>query len=107
MVNIYSQSGHTRYGVKEYICDTNEDIDLLPLDDTPGSSALVIDSGALYILNSSHEWKKQGGEATATSVDTTEYETRIQELEEQVAALTTANNELTQKVADLEAVIAE
>jgi hypothetical protein len=51
---IYSNSGHTAYGVKEYICDTNTDVDLLPLDDTPGSSVLVIDSGDLYILNSKH-----------------------------------------------------
>ena len=62
---VYSNSGHTAYGVKEYICDTNADIDLLPLDDVPGSSALVIETGDIYILNSSHEWKQQGYSAAS------------------------------------------
>lgn len=87
---IYSNSGHTAYGIKEYICDTNADIDLLPLDETPGCSALVIDSGDLYILNSKHEWKRQGGGATNTT-DTSSFEKRIEELTQQVSELTALN----------------
>ena len=111
---IYSNSGHTAYGVKEYICDTNADVDLLPLDDTPGSSALVIDSGDLYILNSKHEWKQQGGGSSSGGGDTTALENKIKELEKtiesltkQVSELNTTNQELTQKVQELEDQIAE
>ena len=109
---IYSNSGHTAYGVKEYICDTNADVDLLPLDDTPGSSALVIDSGDLYILNSKHEWKRQGGGSNPSTPggDTSKLEAQIKELQKtvetltkQVSDLTAANQELVQKIEELEA----
>lgn len=94
---IYFNSGHTAYGVKEYICDTNADVDLLPLDDVPGSSALVIDSGDLYILNSKHEWKRQGSGNGSSSggSDTAELEVKIKELEEQQAALQEQVSQLT------------
>jgi hypothetical protein len=92
---IYSNSGHTAYGVKEYICDTNTDVDLLPLDDTPGSSVLVIDSGDLYILNSKHEWKKQGGGSSSGGGNTTALENKIKELEKTVESLTQQVSELT------------
>ena len=110
---IYSNSGHTAYGVKEYICDAAKDVDLLPLDDTPGSSALVIDSGDLYILNSKHEWKRQGGGGCGPSTpseDTSKLEAQIKELQKtvetltkQVSDLTAANQELVQKIEELEA----
>lgn len=95
---IYSNSGHTAYGVKEYICDTNADVDLLPLDDTPGSSALVIDSGDLYILNSKHEWKRQGGggnNPSTPSEDTSKLEAQIKELQKTVETLTKQVSDLT------------
>lgn len=111
---IYSNSGHTAYGVKEYICDTNADVDLLPLDDVPGSSALVIDSGDLYILNSKHEWKRQGGGSGSSSGDTAELEAKIKELEEQqatlqeqISQLTIANQELAAEVEKLKAELEE
>ena len=111
---VYSNSGHTAYGVKEYICDTNADIDLLSLDDTPGSSALVIETGDLYILNGSHEWKKQGGGSGNAGGSTTALEKKIKELEaqqkviqEQITGLTAANKELTDEVEKLKAELEE
>ena len=111
---VYSNSGHTAYGVKEYICDTNTDIDLLPLDDAPGSSALVIETGDIYILNSSHEWKQQGYSAASGGGSTATLEKKIKELEaqqkilqEQIAELTAANKELTDEVEKLRAELEE
>lgn len=52
MVNILSNSGHTGYGIKEFICDTVNDIQDLPVDVKPGSTAFVISTGTVYMINS-------------------------------------------------------
>lgn len=56
MVSIMSNSGHTGYGIKEFVCDTLDDIENLPIDVKPGSAALVISTGAIYMINSKGEW---------------------------------------------------
>ena len=56
MINILSNSGHTGYGIKEFVCDTPDDIQDLPVDVKPGSSAFVISTGAVYMINSQGEW---------------------------------------------------
>ena len=56
MVNILSNSGHTGYGIKEFVCDTVDDIQDLPIDVKPGSAAFVISTGTVYMINSQGEW---------------------------------------------------
>lgn len=41
----------------EFICDETSDIDTLPTDCQPGSSAFVIASSAVYMLNNQGVWK--------------------------------------------------
>ena len=43
---------------REFILDTEEDVQNLPESCAPGSAALVADGGAIYLLNASGEWKK-------------------------------------------------
>ena len=59
--NILSQSGHTAYGIREFVIDTDDDIENLPIDIPMGSAALSIESGNVFILNSKDEWKNVGG----------------------------------------------
>lgn len=58
---ILSQSGHTTYGIREFVIDTDNDIENLPIDIPMGSAALSIESGNVFILNSKDEWKNVGG----------------------------------------------
>ena len=58
MIGIMKNSGHTTYGLKEYVVDSESDIDLLPLDGVMGSSAFVIETGNVYMLNGKKEWVK-------------------------------------------------
>ena len=46
--------------IHEYIVDTETDIDNMPQSCT-GSSALVVESGNIYMVNASDEWAKFGG----------------------------------------------
>lgn len=46
--------------VCEYLCDSDSDVASLPTC-APSSTAIVIDSGALYIVNTSGKWAKFGG----------------------------------------------
>lgn len=58
MINISSQSGHTTYGLKEYILDTPEDLMDLPITDKAGSTAFIISTSQVYVINSKGEWKE-------------------------------------------------
>lgn len=58
MFAITGNSGHVAYGIKEFVCDTVADIDELPIDIAPGSTALVIDGTKVFMLNNQHEWKE-------------------------------------------------
>lgn len=89
MFTIYEQSGHTAYGIKRYICDTDSDVDELSIDDKVGSSAYVIDSGNMYFINSKGEWikkKTSSGSSTGSSGGEDQSE-EIAELKAQVEAL--------------------
>lgn len=59
MINFTSQSGCTVYGVNGYVIDTAAEISNLPTDCAAGSRAKVIETGDIYIFNSSKEWIKQ------------------------------------------------
>lgn len=56
-MNTISQSGHTAYGIKEFVVDTPDDIKKLPIDVPMGSAALVISTGEVYILGSHDNWE--------------------------------------------------
>lgn len=69
MVNLYRQDGETLYGIKEFLLDSVDDLSSLPTKIRSGSSALIIPTGELYILNGNREWKILGGESIATNPD--------------------------------------
>lgn len=47
---------------REFLCDTENDVESLPECNT-GSTAVVIASGNVYMVNASGEWALFGGEA--------------------------------------------
>ena len=57
MYRITSNSGNTSYGIKEFICDNIDDLQLLPKD-VWGSSAFIISTSEIYMQNSKGEWVK-------------------------------------------------
>lgn len=64
MINLYKQDGDTLYGIKEFIIDSAEDVANLPTNIPKirvGSTALVISSGDLYMLNGDGKWVLLGG----------------------------------------------
>lgn len=91
MFSIYKQAGHTGYGLKEFICDTEADIQDLSLDEKMGSTAYVISTGATYMINSQGEWKKTksaGGSSSSGGVDQSaeieELQNQINKMQEQI-----------------------
>lgn len=56
MIKNVSTSGHTTYGIKEYVVDTVNEIALLPISDPMGSSAFVIEGSHVFIMNGQKEW---------------------------------------------------
>ena len=48
--------------VNDYVADTAEDVTTLPNSGT-GSTAIVVATGEIYMVNASGEWAKFGGEA--------------------------------------------
>lgn len=56
MFSLYGQNGQIAHGIREYMCDTKDDVKDLPVNISPGSMAFIIDTGDLYILNHSREW---------------------------------------------------
>lgn len=56
---VTGQSGRVKTYVTEMICDTEADIQNLPIDNCePGSTCLCIETSNVYILNSEKIWKK-------------------------------------------------
>ena len=58
MINLLSQSGHQAYGIKEYVLDGPADLDNLPVTDKMGSTAFIISTSQVYMINSKGEWKE-------------------------------------------------
>ena len=58
MISIISNSGHVAHGIKEFVLDTQNDLENLPVDIQAGSTAKVIETGVSYILNSQGEWSQ-------------------------------------------------
>lgn len=58
MINLLSQNGHQDYGIKEYVLDTLDDLNDLPTTDKAGSTAFVIPTSQVFMINSKGEWKE-------------------------------------------------
>lgn len=56
-INYLSEQGEVKYGVHELVLDTSSDVASLPKDCRPGSTAIVIETGDVYMMNSKGEWK--------------------------------------------------
>lgn len=56
MIIATATSGHTLYNLKEYILDSADDLQDLPVDCPMGSSAFIIATSQTYMINSSGEW---------------------------------------------------
>ena len=56
MYSLYAHGEDIAYGINKYIADTETDIELLPTNVAPGSSAFVISTSQTYMLNNKREW---------------------------------------------------
>lgn len=59
MYSILRRNDDIVYGVTEYVCDSQADLDSLP-NCKPGSSAIVLEPGnvAIYMKNTEGKWVK-------------------------------------------------
>lgn len=58
MVGIMKNGGRVTYDLNEYVVDAESDIELLPRNVAMGSTAFVIETGNVYMMNSKKEWVK-------------------------------------------------
>lgn len=59
MNKLFSHEGDVAYGIREWVCDTPEDLENLPSGSVAmGSTAFVISTSELYMLNGEGEWVK-------------------------------------------------
>lgn len=58
MINPLSVNGQPVYGLHEYICDFEDDIENLPTGCAVGSTAYIIETGDIYIINGFKKWVK-------------------------------------------------
>lgn len=57
MVSTMSNGNKKAYGVAEYVCDTEDDIKDLPTTGcAPGSAAIIISTGSVYMMDSEGKW---------------------------------------------------
>ena len=106
MVNIMSKSGHTTYGLTEYVLDEEKEVNNLSILDAPGSTAYVIATGNSYILSGgSRTWKKMKLVSAGRSGNSAETEAQITELEAQIAEYQTKEIETTKQINELTATI--
>ena len=106
MVNIMSKSGHTTYGLTEYVLDEEKEVNNLSILDAPGSTAYVIATGNSYILSGGNRtWKKMKLVSAGGSGNNAETEAQITELEAQIAEYQTKEIETTKQINELTATI--
>ena len=108
MVNIMSKSGHTTYGLTEYVLDEEKEVNNLSVLDAPGSTAYIIATGNSYILSGgSRTWKKMKLVSASGSGSNAEAEARIAELETQVAEYQAKEAKATKQINELTTTIQE
>lgn len=106
MFKIVNQSGHTAYGLKEYVCDNESDISSLSIDDTPGSTAFVISNQKVFMLNNQHQWIDisnpfSSDSSGSTSSEFIDYTENFDELKKKVSTLIVDNAVLKAQINDL------
>lgn len=89
MINLYKHDGEVLYGIKEFLLDSPEDLSQLPTNVKTGSTALIISSGALYMLNGSKQWIEIGGAENSSSNNNTA---------EKIAKFDANNNDLVDSI---------
>lgn len=57
MYKITSNDGDISYGIKEFVCDSVDDLSILPSCQM-GSIAIIIATAEVYMKNSKDEWVK-------------------------------------------------
>lgn len=58
MIQLIDVNGKQTYGLKSYAVDSVQDISNLPVTDLMGSTAIVISTSDVYMLNGEGEWTK-------------------------------------------------
>ncbi len=58
MYSIIKENNEEKYGVIQYVVDTEADISELPTTALPGSTCIVIETSNVYMLNNKKQWKK-------------------------------------------------
>lgn len=108
MINIMSKSGHTTYGLTEYVLDEEKEVNNLSVLDAPGSTAYIIATGNSYILSGgSRTWKKMKLASVSGSGSSAEAEAQIAELEAQIAKYQTKETETTKQINELTTTVQE
>lgn len=108
MINIMSKSGHTTYGLTEYVLDEEKEVNDLSVLDAPGSTAYIIATGNSYILSGgSRTWKKMKLASVSGSGSSAEAEAQIAELEAQIAKYQTKETETTKQINKLTTTVQE
>ncbi len=108
MINIMSKSGHTTYGLTEYVLDEEKEVNDLSVLDAPGSTAYIIATGNSYILSGgSRTWKKMKLASVSGSGSSAEAEAQIAELEAQIAKYQTKEAETTKQINELTTTVQE
>lgn len=108
MFKVINQSGHTTYGLKEYVCDYESDVSNLSLDDTPGSTAFVIENQAVWMMNNQHQWINitPGSSDTSgngSSSSNCDHQADFEDLKNKIQNLTVDNAVLKVQLNDLTA----
>lgn len=107
MFSIYEQSGHTAYGIKRFVCDTEADLQELSVDEKQGSSAYVIATGNIYFINSKGEWIKRkntsggGSSGGDSSAEVEELRQQLADLQAQCDGHITTIEDLQQQIFEL------
>ena len=57
MYSVIARDGDVEYGINEYACDVEEDLASLPKCGM-GSTALVINTGEVYVKGGDGDWHK-------------------------------------------------
>lgn len=53
---LVSNNGTHNYNYQEFVCDTPADISKLPKDSAPGSTAFVVSTSEVYMMNTERTW---------------------------------------------------
>lgn len=60
MISIMEKSGHTQYGLTQFVLDSEDDLENLPIDGLAmGCTAFIIETSEVYMFSSKKkEWIK-------------------------------------------------